>query len=300
MTEQKRDIHQQITDSIANAVEQGAGEFQMPWHKAAAGGRPKNAVTGTPYTGINTVELWVEQQERGYRFPIWATFKQWQIKGGTVRKGEKATFGVYYSTFDKETTNDAGEAKMSKIPFAKSFALFNIEQVDGVALPDEGRVISELEAVEAAERLVASTGADIRHGGNDAFYHTAQDYVQLPTKEAFVPTAKSSAQENYYSTMLHELTHWTGRKDRLDRISFKKFGDEQYAFEELVAELGAAFLCADLGVSIEPRPDHACYIKNWLQALKDDKKMIFAAASQAEKAAAFLKAFSAKDEAIAA
>lgn len=141
--------------------------------------------------------------------------------------------------------------------------------------------------LDAAEAFVAATGADIRHGGNHAFYRFPDDFIQMPERERFMGTETSTATESYYGTLLHE-THWTGCAKRCDREFGKRFGDDAYAVEELVAELGAAFLCDDLGITLEPRPDHAAYLDNWLKVLKADKKAIFTAASQAAKATDYL------------
>jgi antirestriction protein ArdC len=171
---------------------------------------------------------------------------------------------------------------------ARASYVFNADQVDGFEAPPLPEPKDPAQILDRAEAFIAATGADIRHGGNRAFYRFPDDFIQMPERERFMGTETSTATESYYSTLLHELTHWTGSAKRCDRAFGKRFGDEAYAVEELVAELGAAFLCADLGITLEPRADHAAYIDNWLKVLKADKKAIFTAASQAAKATDYL------------
>ncbi|MBU0799804.1 MAG: peptidase, partial [Alphaproteobacteria bacterium] len=168
--------------------------------------------------------------------------------------------------------------------------VFNAAQVEGFDL-EEAPAPSLIENIASADILVQATGADIRHEGSRAFYNLAQDYIAMPPRETFKDTAHSNATENYYSVLFHELTHWTGAKQRLDRLTPARFGEHDYAFEELVAEMGAAMLCASTGVTATAREDHALYIGTWLQALKSDKKFIFSAASQAQKATDYLFGF---------
>jgi antirestriction protein ArdC len=165
--------------------------------------------------------------------------------------------------------------------------VFNADQIEGWRAPEERR-LGLVGAIETAEQFVANTKAEIRHGGDRAFYRQKDDFIQVPDMDLFTGTPTSSPTESYYAVLLHELTHWTGHKRRLDRDLTGRFGDESYAMEELVAELGAAFLCADLGISNGPRDDHAAYVANWLKVLKNDKKAIFTAASKAGQAADYL------------
>ena len=283
------DIHQHVTDRIIAAIEKGAGSFEMPWHRSGLDlSRPSNVDTGRAYRGVNVVALWVAAQSRGYATGVWGTYRQWQKANAQVRKGEKATLVVFYKDFEVEEQDPATGATTTETRlFARASAVFNGDQVDGW----EPAVIERPNAVEAvaqADAFVQGTGADIRHGGDRAFYRPSSDHIQMPPMEAFRDTSSSTATEGYYSTLLHELTHWTGSDKRCDRQFGQRFGDQAYAMEELVAELGAAFLCADLGITLQPRQDHAAYIASWLKALKNDKKAVFTAASKANQAVDFL------------
>lgn len=292
------DVHQEITNKIIEAIEAGAGEFVMPWHRGSAQGRPVNAITGKPYNGANVLSLWVTAQALGYSSNEWATYKQWAEKGAQVRKGEKSALVMFYkpvtSQDEREGDEQDDEKKARRGLIARAFRVFNAAQVDGYTPKQaEAPKIARPDFVDLAEAddFMKQTGADIRTGGDRAYFSTAGDYIGLPAKSAFYGSRTSSPAESYYSTAFHELTHWTGHKSRLDRIETGlkgRFGGEAYAMEELVAELGAAFLCADLGVSVDPRLDHAQYIENWLKVLKDDKRAIFTAASKATEAAGFL------------
>ena len=283
------DVHQQVTDTIIAAIESGAGQWQMPWHRAGAGlNRPVNIDTGNRYRGVNIVALWAAAEIRGFASGTWGTYRQWQNAGAQVRKGEKASTVVFYKEIDVAAENEtSGETETQSRLFARASAVFNADQVDGydIALPEP---VDPVQAIEDAERFVGGTGADIRHGGAQAFYRPSGDYIQMPEKERFVGSETSGATESYYATLLHELTHWTGAAKRLDRQFGGRFGDDAYAIEELVAELGAAFLCAELGVTLTPRPDHAAYLDHWLRVLKADNRAIFAAASKAGQAVDYL------------
>jgi antirestriction protein ArdC len=283
------DVHEQVTAQIIKAIEGGAGKWQMPWHNGGTAlTRPANVDTKNPYNGINIVALWVAAMTRGYSHGTWGTYRQWSNQGCQVRKGEKSSIVVFY----KQLPAKEGESEDSGRMVARASAVFNAEQVDGYeapGLPDES---VEMPRLQLVERFVDATRADVRHGGGRAFYQRTGDFIQMPKAGRFKGSATSSVVDTYYQTLLHELTHWTGATTRCDRSLKKRFGDAAYAMEELVAELGAAFLCADLGISQEPREDHAAYIANWLQVLKSDNRAIFAAASQASKATEFLHGFS--------
>jgi antirestriction protein ArdC len=216
------------------------------------------------------------------------TYKQAQEIGGQVRKGEKGSLVVYANAFTRTETNEKGEDTEREIPFMKGYTVFNVEQVDALPAHYYAQALNPLpleKRIESADRFMTATGAAINHGGNSAFYSPARDMVQMP------PFATFRDAESYYATALHELTHWTSHKSRLDRsFNAKRFGDHGYAREELVAELGAAFLCADLGITPEVRDDHAAYLGHWLSVLKEDKRAIFSAAAHAQRAADFLQA----------
>ena len=285
MTKDRFDIHQHITNQIITSIEQGAGDFQLPWHQG--GGivsRPTNIASKKAYRGVNIVALWAASQACGFSSGIWGTYRQWSEAGAQVRKGEKSSYVVFYK--ELEFAQEDGTDPETRL-FARAAPVFAAEQVEGfVGEPTGDR--AEIEPIDAAEAFVRATGAAIAHGGTRAYYRPSTDSIQLPDRTAFVGTATSTAQESYYSTLLHELTHWTSPEQRCNRTLGKRFGDDAYAMEELVAELGAAFLCAELGIALEPRLDHAQYLTSWLSVLKADKKAIFTAASGASKAVEFL------------
>lgn len=241
---------------------------------------------GMPYSGINVLMLWGVAMDSGYLSPFWMTFKQAKELGAHVKKGERGNQVVYAGALTKMEEQDDGSEEERKIPYLKQYTVFNVEQIEGLpehyyAKPEP--VIDPAERITHADVFFTATGADIRHGGNSAHYSVGSDHIQMPVFESF------SSPETYYATLAHEMTHWTKHKSRLDReLGRKKWGDEGYAKEELVAELGAAFLCADLCLTPEPRTDHAAYIQSWLKVLKDDKRAIFAAAAHAQRAADYL------------
>ncbi len=285
------DVHQKITDRIIAAIEAGVGQWQMPWSRSgSAGVRPVNAHTGNRYKGVNVVALWAAAEFIGYGSGFWATYKQWRNLGAQVHKGEKANLIVFYKKVEREVEDkETGKPKSETRFFARASWVFNADQVDGWQAP-KPEVRSPVEILKHAEDFVAATGADIRHGGNRAYYRPLSDHIQMPHREFFTGTTTSTASEGYYATLLHELTHYAGHERRLNRDMRGRFGNRAYAMEELVAELGAAFLCADLAITNEPRPDHAAYISGWLDVLKRDKKAIFTAARKASQAADYLSA----------
>lgn len=282
----KQDIYQTVTNTIIEAIENGqtADKFEMPWTGFSS--IPLNAETGKTYRGINIPVLWVTQMHKNYKSGYWGTYKQWQERGAQVKKGETGTQIVFWKSFDVEPQGDHAEAETRM--FARWSNVFNADQVEGFTIPDENTATGEAVIIESAEKFMTDTGAIIKKGGARAYYHTTEDYIALPDLSLFHDTKTSTATEAYYSTAFHEMTHWSGAAHRLERTKGRKHGDSDYAYEELVAELGAAMLCATLGISSSTRPDHAQYIDGWLKALKSDKKFIFSAASQAQKAADYL------------
>lgn len=285
----KTDVYQRVTDSIVAELEKGVQPWFKPWNAEHAAGRitrPLRA-NGIPYRGINVIMLWASAVEQGFSAPLWLTYKQAQEIGGQVRKGAKGSLVVYANTITRSETDEAtGEEQERDIPFMKGYTVFNAEQVDGLPAhfyAVQAPALDPVARIERAEAFFAATGADIRHGGNQAYYAAGADRVQMPPFEAFRDA------ESYYATLAHELTHWTKHPKRLDRdFGRKKWGDEGYAMEELVAELGAAFLAADLDLAAAPRADHASYIACWLKVLKDDRRAIFSAAAHAQRAADYL------------
>jgi antirestriction protein ArdC len=288
MTNPRTDLYSRVTNCIIAELEKGVRPWLKPWNAQNAEGRitrPLRA-NGQPYKGINVLMLWGEAVANGYNCPIWMTYKQAQELGAQVRKGEHGSLVVYADRMRRTDTNDNGDETEHEIPFLKGYTVFNCDQIDG--LPDHFYIkpappLSAPARIEAAEHFTAATRAGFRHGGNRAFYAIDADRVQVPPFESFADP------ESYYATLLHELTHWTRHPTRLAReFGRKRWGDEGYAAEELVAELGAAFLCADLALTLEPRPDHASYIASWLTVLKNDKRAIFTAAAYAQRAADYL------------
>ncbi len=294
------DIYQRVTDQIVAELEKGVRPWFRPWNAEHAAGRitrPLRA-NGIPYRGINVLMLWGAATAQGFAAPLWLTYKQAQELGGQVRKGEKGSLVVYANTITRTEQDEAtGEDLEREIPFMKGYTVFNAEQVDG--LPAHFYAVQEpaldpVARIEKAEAFFAATGAEIREGGDRAYYTAASDHVQMPPFVAF----KES--EAYYATLAHEVCHWTKAPQRLDReFGRKRWGDEGYAMEELVAELGAAFVCADLDLTQQPRAEHASYIASWLKALKDDKRAIFTAAAHAQRAADYLVGLQESAEALA-
>ena len=271
----RQDIYQKVTDKIIADLEQGKLSWLKPWSSGNLEGKITKPLrhNGVPYNGINILMLWGAAVEAGYLSPFWMTFKQAKELGAHVKKGERGNLVVYANTITKTEEQDDGSE----------------EQIEGLpehyyAKPEP--VIDPALRISHAEEFFANTDADIRHGGNRAYYRGGSDHVQMPHFETF------KSPESYYATLAHELTHWTKHNSRLGReFGRKKWGDEGYAREELVAELGAAFLCTDLELTPEPGTDHAAYIQSWLKVLKEDKRAIFSAAAHAQRAADFLHGF---------
>ena len=275
------DIHQAITDQILAAMETARATGRRLWDSQPS--LPMNLSTGKPYQGINILILWAAGLSHGYASPYWLTYKQATERGGQVRKGEHGTRLVFYKPWEStETNRETGETETVKGAVIKSFVAFNLDQIDGIKAPaTEER--PAFVAIETAERIIAASPAPIRTGGTQACYIPGRDEIHLPNREAFI------SPEAFYSTAMHEMTHSTGHKSRLDRDFSGRFGTEAYAFEELIAEMGSAFLNADLGILTATLPDHADYLSNWIKILKGDKKAITTAAAQASKAHGFIK-----------
>jgi antirestriction protein ArdC len=285
------DLYAEVTQRIVQDLEQGVRPWTKPWtaeHPAGPVRRPMRHNL-EPYRGVNVLLLWLEAVAQGYACPIWMTFRQALELGGHVRKGEHGATVVYANRISRTETSEGGEAIERSIPFLKSYVVFNVEQVEG--LPDRFHApapprLDAAERIQAADAFFAATGVCVRHGGDQAYYASGPDMVRIPDFEAFADP------ESYYATLAHECVHWTGHPSRLDR-SFPgtRRGIEAYAREELVAELGAAFLCADLGLDLAPRSDHAAYIAEWLQILGRDTRLVFAGAAHAQRAVDYLLAF---------
>lgn len=285
----KADVYTRITNQIAAELEKSVRPWLKPWNAEHAAGRitrPLRA-NGMPYRGINILMLWSEAVAKGFAAPIWMTFKQALELDAHVRKGEKGSLVVYASSITRtETDTDTGEEAERDIRFMKGYTVFNVEQIEGLPAQYYAPAAPQLDPVQRiakADAFFAATSASVSYGGNMAFYTPTYDRIQMPPFEAFRDA------ESFYSTLCHECVHWTRHETRLNReFGRKRWGDEGYAMEELVAELGAAFLSSDLGLTPEIRDDHASYIASWIKVLKDDKRAIFSAASHAQRAVDFL------------
>ena len=284
----RTDVYQKITDQIVAALEQGVRPWHQPWKAEHSAGRITRPLRGNgiPYQGINVLMLWSAAIEKGYAAPIWMTFKQALDLKANVRKGEHGSFVVYADKIIRTETNESGEEAERAIPFMKGYTVFNVEQIDGLPAHYYAKPEARTDTVQRiahAESFFATTGANVVHGGSRACYVYSTDNIHMPCIDFFRDA------ESYYATLAHETTHWTRHKSRLDReFGRKRFGDEGYAMEELVAELGSAFLSADLELTPEVRDDHAAYIASWIKVLKNDKRAIFSAASHAQRAVDFL------------
>ena len=277
------DVHQAVTDKIIATMEASeAGTWQCPWHRTG-GSLPVNAKTGRAYRGINTLMLWCEAQSRGFSDSRWATYKQWSEMGAQVRRGERSSLVIFFKEYEAAEGEDTKRRFVARASYA-----FNASQVENAPSAGEPLPASEWQLPEVFDGLVERTGAKVIHGGDVACYVPSRDEILLPPRERF------HTANGYASTALHELTHWSGAKHRLDRDLTNRFRSNAYAAEELVAELGSAFLAAELGLEAEPHPNHASYIASWISLLKSDPKAIFTAASAASRAAGYLTSLQAQ------
>jgi antirestriction protein ArdC len=285
----KRDIYAEVSARICAELEQGAAPWVKPWSATPGANTPCNAVTNRPYSGCNVVLLWMAQNA-GYRTPRYLTFKQALELGGNVRRGEHGHtvfFVKQLQVQDKE--GDDGDTKI--VPMMKSYTVFNADQCEG--LPDRVMSVGEIKPRNRDERdptideFLACSGATIREGAGEAYYRPSDDFISLPRFDAF----KSAA--HFYGVAFHELGHWTGHRSRLDRDLRSRFGERAYAAEELVAELSAAFLCAEFSIDGDLR--HAGYIASWISLLKADPRAFFTACSKAQAAADYLRGLALRD-----
>ncbi len=267
------DIYQTVTDQIIAALEQGAAPWVRPWSTA---GMPRNAVSGREYSGINLVLLAMSL----YASPLWLTYNQANAAGAQVRKGEHGTTVVFYKSLRLSDVNNP-ESKEKSIPLLRSFTVFNVQQIDG--LPDKYTLVNKPQLDSFADNDQAEiylSKASVEYDKGRACYIPSTDVIWMPSKTDF------KSIQDCYATSLHELIHWTGNRSRLARDFNGRFGDAAYAFEELIAELGAAFLCAHC--NIDGQLQHASYIQSWLKVLKSDKRAIFTAAAAARKASEYV------------
>jgi antirestriction protein ArdC len=286
----RADIYARITDRIIRDLERGVRPWTRPWSVANTACRITRPLryNRQPYSGVNVILLWSEAVAKGFASPIWMTFKQAAELGGHVRKGETGTTVVYASRFTRTETDGNGDNVERDIPFLKAYTVFCVDQIDGLpehyySRPSAAPVVVEQNA--AADVFFTNTGALVRHGGAQAFYAPSTDHIQMPPIESFRDAA------SYVAVRAHETVHWTAPAHRVNRDLSRYHKDRsERAREELIAELGSCFLCADLGIvpELEPRPDHASYLVSWLEVISNEKRFIFAAAAHAQRAVAYL------------
>lgn len=280
----QQDIYQIVTNRMIQALEENRAPWIKPWSdKGGSTELPFNHVTKKYYNGINILLLWDAAERNNFVSNQWLTFNQAKTKKAKVKKGSKGTQIIFWKILEKEEYNQkTNETETKKIPMARFYTVFNADQVEGLKLEEKSNEehIKEWEDMDAVEADIASLNANIQHGGNRAYYRPKDDFIQIPEKEQFGDGGA------YYATLLHEFVHWTGNDSRLERKTGRSFGDEDYAKEELVAEIGSAFLCAEY--NIEGMLQHENYIKSWIKVLKNDKRAIVSAASKAQKAVEFL------------
>lgn len=302
MSEARFDVYEHVTNQIISAMEAGlTGRWQMPWVAKTGGRLAANVVSKKPYRGVNTLLLSLASGAKGYDLPYWGTYKQWAERGTPVCKGEKATTVIFWKSFAVTNTADDGTEEDGTALVARAYSVFNAAQTDGGRdlIPDTTVTTPKGDAAidEAAEAVIRRLGPNVKFGANQAAYYPALDLIKMPDRKAFIPTGEATATENYYSTYFHEITHWTKTPNRLNRdFGKKRWGDEGYAMEELVAEISACFVTAKLGIQPVTRTDHAEYIANWLKILRNDKRAIFTAASKAQQAADFILGTNASDK----
>ena len=287
---ERGDIYTRITDRIVADLEKGVRPWMKPWSVANTQGRITRPLrhNGQPYSGMNVLLLWTEGMARGFASPMWMTFKQALELGAAVRKGETGSTVVFASRFTKSETDGNGHVVDRQIPFLKAYSVFNVDQIDGLSDHYYHRpetALDPIDRIDNADRFFRNTGAVIRHDGSQAYYSPVTDHIQMPVFESFRDA------ESFVAIRAHETIHWTAPPHRVNRDLSRYHKDRsERSREELIAELGSVFLCADLGIvpELEPRPDHASYLASWLEVLSNDKRFIFSAAAHAQRAVAYL------------
>ena len=278
------DIYQEVTDEIVAMLEAGTRPWAQPWQTSGASLSMPLRHNGISYRGINVLILWASAMTRGFSSPHWLTFKQAIALGGMVEKGSKGT-GIVYANSIKIEADEGSDKDERRIPFLKRYTVFNSDQIEGLdgKYPKPEPILANPDTRDAElEALFAKVAVTIQHGGPSAYYMPGPDMIQMPEFEAFV------SGEEYYATLAHEQVHMSGHSSRLARPTLLSPKKEDRAREELVAELGAAFIGGTIGFKIESREDHAAYLQSWLSALKNDKKALFTAAREAQSAADYL------------
>ena len=281
----RQSIYADVTARLIHELEQGRLPWVQPWDTGSGYGMPHNAITGRAFSGINILILWAAVNDCHYPSQAWLTYRQAQATGGTIRRGEKGTTVCYADHFtpkDEEARAQDEGRDARQLAFLKRFTVFNVAQCEGlpeapISVP---RPTPEASLLPCVKDLIRASRADVRIGGEQAFYSPAADIIAVPARAAFRNPV------DWYRTLLHEFGHWTGHHSRLNRKQNGRFGSSDYAREELIAEIASAFTCATL--SIQPTVRHADYVGAWLEVLREDERAIFRAASQASKAADYL------------
>ncbi|CAO4132618.1 ArdC family protein [Methylorubrum extorquens] len=286
------DLHALVATLILAQIETAApASWTPPWHGADP--MPRNARTGRRYRSINVLALWCAAQAESYADARWATYQQWDALGAQVRKAERGTLVLFYKVLPRSPCADAGAAgPPDGAPFvARAAHVFKVAQVDAAPPTADIATLTPPDPLPAFDAFIAATGATVREGGSRACYILATDTIHLPPRAAFRTST------GHAGTLAHELVHWTGAPHRLARNLTGRFGARAYAAEELVAELGAAFVLADLGLARTPHPDHAAYLASWLPLLTADPRALATAAAAASRAADYLTALQTSDNA---
>lgn len=311
MSSKAQELFESIGEKLIAAIESGEeGQWSKPWKAIfGTGGLPTNAVTKKAYNGFNVMLLWIEKEANGFATDLWATYKQWQSIDAQVIKGQKGTqaikWGVTYKCLDGCKNKKGGQYKgmqscsvkahaNDKHVWSTTFTVFNASQVEGFELPNAPEPTDAPERLEAVEAFIEASGANVQHvAGDKAYFVPGTNNITLPLREQF------DTVQGYYGTALHELTHWSGDKGRLDRANRNTFGSQGYAAEELVAEFGAAFLAGHFGIEVEPHIEHAKYLKSWASVIRSEPMALYRATKQAQEAATYLLGLS-QAEAVAA
>tara|TARA_R100001460_G_scaffold3504_1_gene10629 strand:+ start:2535 stop:3398 length:864 start_codon:yes stop_codon:yes gene_type:complete len=271
------DLYQQITNQVLDLMDKHGTDWVKPWSSKSMN---HNKFSKTLYSGFNNLATAYSAMKNGFESTEWGTYKQWTQNGYSL-KGAKGTAIIFFTMVEREVDGDT-----ERFPLAKTYYIFNGDQVVGYE-PEPVEITEEF-TVERMDHIVSNSKVNLTHGGGTACYIPSTDSIRMPNKSDFTGTDTSDSQECYYSTLLHELGHWTGHKDRLNRNLNNRFGNQAYAFEELVAELSAVFSCARLGITLEPRVDNAKYLNGWKSMLRDDAKAIQKACALAQKATDYI------------
>jgi len=281
----KKDLYQDFTNQVIEQMENNNMKWFKPFTTSIINGH-HNVISKKPYQGLNCFSIGVAVHKNNFKSNEWATFSQWEKLGAKIKKGSKSTQILYWNIKEYEDKNN--KDKLVKIPMLKYYNVFNADQVDEYETKEiETKELDDWKAHFKTDVFVESTGADIKIS-NKAFYIPSEDFIGMPSKEDFKGDKENTKEQYYYSTLLHELTHWSGHSSRCNRDLQNRFGSKAYAMEELVAEIGSAFLCSYLGVTKAPTPNHGRYLNNWLEVLKEDKKAIFKAFSLSKASSEYL------------